>query len=69
MSGKNIAARQELSAPTTPPIQLFHFFTFPLFTGDKSNRDTRREILPAIAVSAAATALSATTAAAALSAA
>jgi hypothetical protein len=66
---KNRAARQEQFAPTTPPIQLFHFFTFHFFSGYKSNRDTRREILPAIAISAAATALSAaTTAAAALSA-
>jgi len=67
---KNRAARQEQFAPTTPPIQLFHFFTFSHFTGYTSNRDTRREILPAIAISAAATALSAaTTAAATLSAA
>jgi hypothetical protein len=66
---KNRAARQEQFAPTTPPIQLFHFFTFHFFSGYKSNRDTRREILPAIAISAAATALSAaTTAAATLSA-
>jgi len=42
-----------------------NYFTFSLFTftGYKSNRDTRREILPAIAISAPATALSAATAA------
>jgi hypothetical protein len=62
--GKNRAARRELFAPTTPPNQLFRYFTFSLFhffTGYKSNRDTRREILPSIAISAAATALSAAT--------
>jgi hypothetical protein len=54
------------------PRRQFNYFTislFHFFTGYKSNRDTRREILPSIAISAAATALSAATTAAALSAA
>jgi hypothetical protein len=45
------------------------FFSFHFFTGYNSNRDTRRKILPSIAISAAAATLSAATTAASLSAA
>ncbi len=47
------------------PRRQFNYFTSSLSTGYKSNRDTRREILLAVAACAAATALSAATTAAA----